>query len=183
LNRVIRHAQSAGAVEYFGGGEPQFVDEQVVVLVDQARTDGYAAGWQDGYDKGRLELGALAQRLEAAIGTAAAAMQATHHDAVHATVDAALAVAEFVVGRTAHDGDVLAGRIRDAIEALDDEDIVVSVAAADFAAFRDALDLPPQTSLEPDDHLAPGEAKVRGRWSAVDMTRRAALEVVREALS
>jgi flagellar biosynthesis/type III secretory pathway protein FliH len=183
LNRVIRHAQLADAVEYFGGGEPQFVDEHVIALVEQARTDGYAAGWQDGRDKGRLEVESLAARLEAAIRAAAAEMRHAHHDAVHTTVDAAFAVAEFIVGRTPHETSVLAARIAEAVEALDDEELVVLVASSDFGALHDVLDLAPGITLEPDDHLQPGEARVRGKWSAVEMTRRAALAVAEEALS
>jgi flagellar biosynthesis/type III secretory pathway protein FliH len=183
LNRVIRQAQLADAVEYFGGGEPQFVDEHVIALVDQARTDGYGAGWQDGRDQGRLEVEALAARLEAAVRDAAAEVRAAHHDAVHTTVDIALAVAEFVVGRTPHDTSVVASRITEAVEALDDEEIFVLVAPADFAALHEALDLPPGITLERDDHLQPGEARVRGTWSVVEMTHRAALAVAKEALS
>ena len=183
MNRVIRHAQFADAVEYFGGGEPQFVDEHVIALVEQARTDGYAAGWQAGRDKGRLEVEALTTQLEAAIRAAALEMRRAHHDAVHATVEAALAVAEFIVGRTPHDGDVLAARISEAIDALDDEELVVLVAPSEFAALHEVLDLPPGVTLEQDHHLQPGEARVRGKWSAVDMTPRAALAVARETLS
>lgn len=183
MNRVIRHAQFEDAVEYFGGGEPQFVDEHVIALVEQARTDGYAAGWAEGRDKGRLEVEALTSRLEAAIRAAAAEMKRAHHDAVHATVEAALAVAEFIVGRTPHDGAVLAARIADAVDALDDEELVVLVAPSEFAALHEVLDLPSGVTIDRDHHLQPGEAKVRGKWSAVEMTHRAALAVAREALS
>lgn len=183
MNRVIRHAQHADAVEYFGGGEPTFVDEQVVALIEQARTDGYAAGWQDGRDRGRLEAEELAARLESAIRAAVSEVRHAHHEAVHTTVDAALAVAEFIVGRVPRDGGVLAARIAEAIEALDDEELVVLVAPADVAALEDVLDLPPGVTLERDDHLQPGEARVRGKWSAVEMTHRAALAVAKEALS
>ena len=184
MNRVIRHAQLSDAVDYFGGGEPQFVDEHVAALVEQARSDGFAAGWQEGHDAGRHEVAAIVGRLDASLRDAVREMRVAHHAAVHATVDAALSVAEFVIGHAPHDGGaVMAGRIREALEALDDESIVVSVAAADWDLVSEALDLPPGVTLDRDAHLQPGEAKVRGKWSAVDMTRRAALAVVEEALS
>lgn len=183
MNRVIRSSQVAGAVAFYGGDEPRFLDEDVTALVERARREGYEQGWNDGQADGRNQVEHVAGRIETGLRTASAELQATHRAAVETTIDAALAVAEFILGRTpGEDGSVLAARIAEALQSLDDQEIVVKVNPTDHTAVADAIELPPGVTLEMDHRLQPGEAKLRGKWSAIDMTKRAALEVVREAL-
>lgn len=184
MNRVIRSSHVAEAVSFFDGGEPRFLDEDVAALVERARQEGYERGWTDGQVDGRNQMQQVASRIEAGLRTASAEMQTTHRAAVEATIDAALAVAEFILGHTPSEDDaVLVARIGEALESLDDQEIVVKVSPTDHAAVADAIELPPGVTLETDRRLQPGEAKLRGKWSAIDMTKRAALEVVREALA
>lgn len=184
MNRVIRSSQVAGAVAFFDGGEPRFLDEDVAALVERARQEGYEQGWSDGQIDGRKQMDQVAARFETSLRTASAEMQTTHRAAVEGTIDAALAVAEFILGRIpSEDGAALVARIGEALESLDDQEIVVKVSPSDHAAVADAIELPPGVTLETDNRLKSGEAKLRGKWSAIDMTQRAALEVVREALA
>ena len=81
------------------------------------------------------------------------------------------------------DAAALTERISRALESLDDEQVIISVNPADWDAVASNLQVPPDATINRDPTLQPGEARLRGTWSSVDLTREAALSVAREVLS
>ena len=126
----------------------------------------------------------MAQRIETALHAAAVAADRMRTAAVTDVIQVALAVAEYVTG-TEHISDptVIAERIALAMETLDDENVVIAVNPADWDAVAANVQLPPDATIERDPTLQTGEARLRGTWSSIDMTREAALGVAREVLS
>lgn len=182
MNRVIPHSQIGETVTYFGGQEPHFVDERVTALLDQARAEGYAQGLRDGAEAAAADAVIQVDRIAAAIQAAAAETRTALSAAASASIENALAIAEFIVGAISLDHDEMARRIAQALDTLDDEEIVVTISPSDFAGLVETLELPPGVILETHERLQHGEVKIAGKWSAIDMTRNAALDVVREVL-
>ena len=129
-------------------------------------------------------MAAIAARFEAAIQRAIAQATQLRAEVVTESIEAGLAVAEYVTGLPRPtDGTALANRIQQAIASLDDERIVIGVNSEDWALVADSIQLPANVTLDRDPSLQPGEARVRGTWSSIDMTRQAALAIAREVLS
>ena len=102
---------------------------------------------------------------------------------MHETIDTAVAIAEFVLGRAPHDdGAALARRIAEALPALDDDELTIAIHPQDWDAVGEAVQLPAGVTIERDPALRPGEARITGRWAQADLTREAALAVAREVL-
>ena len=174
----------ATAPRPYGHGAPFLVDDNMTDLIEQARAEAFEAGRREGFAAGRADMAAAAQRVESAINGAIADAVQMRADCVHETIGAALEVAEFVLGRVAHDdGASLAPRVEDALRNLDDEELTVAIHPQDWDAVRSAVRMPNGVSMERDPSLRPGEARITGRWATADLTRQAALEVAREVLS
>ncbi len=183
MNRVLRSPELAAAPSYFGGDEPRFYDENVQALVEQAEQEAYARGRADGAAEARANVGAAVARLDAALNAAGAELRRTHLATVEETLAAAIDVARFVIGRAPHDeGVAVAERVLAALDTLDDESVVVTVHPGDWEAVSGAVTVPQGVTVERDPGLHPGEARIRGTWAAVDMTREAALRVATEVL-
>jgi flagellar biosynthesis/type III secretory pathway protein FliH len=160
------------------------LDDHMAQLLEQARSEAFEAGRREGFAAGRADLGGAAGRVEAALAAAARDLTAMRDAAVHETIEAAMAIAEFVLGRAPHDdGTALARRITEALPALDDDELAIAVHPQDWDAVGEAVQLPPGVTIVRDPALRPGEARISGRWSQADFTREAALAVAREALS
>lgn len=184
MNRVIRNASLATAPQAFGPGAPVLIDDYMSQFIDQARAEAFAAGRQEGVDAGRADLAEVAGRIEAALSVAAADLVQMRTECVRSAVDAGLEVAEFILGRAPHgDGPDLAPRIEAALNKLDDEELVITVHPQDWDAISAAVRLPNGVTMESDPSLRPGEARISGRWASAELTREAALSVVREVLS
>lgn len=186
MNRVIRNAAVAAAPPAFGNGNGglRFVDDATAQLIDQARAEAFAAGRREGVAAGRAEMEGAITRVEAALRAAVQDLNEYRATAVAETLDAALDVAAFVVGELPPDeGTALAGRIENAVAALDDEDMVVAIHPQDWDSVSDLVRLPNGITLQRDPSLRPGEARVSGRWATAELTREAALQVAREVLS
>lgn len=169
---------------FFGTADAHFLDGELAELVEEARTAAYEQGHRDGLAAGRAQMTQMAQRIEMALQAAAAAADRMRTAAVTDVIQVALAVAEYVTGtRHVSDPAVLTERITLAMEGLDDENVVIGVNPADWDAVAANLQLPPDATIERDPALQPGEARLRGTWSSIDMTRDAALSVAREVLS
>jgi flagellar biosynthesis/type III secretory pathway protein FliH len=93
-------------------------------------------------------------------------------------VDLAVGLAEFVLGHAGHDGgEALMRRLGQALSLLDDRNLVVAMNNEDIALAEqiDAAGI----VIVADPDLAPGEARVTGEWARADLTRQAALEILR----
>jgi flagellar assembly protein FliH len=184
LNRVIHGAPAATAPPAFGAAGPQFVDEWVTELLEEARAEGFAAGRREGFAAGREDMAGAADRIESAIGRAVTDLKRHREEAAAELVEAALAVAEFVLGHAPHDGgEAIAARIPQALADLDDEGLVIAVHPGDWDAVSAAVQLPAAATLTRDPSLRPGEARIAGRWATAELTRNAALAIAREVMS
>ncbi len=98
-------------------------------------------------------------------------------------MDLACAIAASVLGREPSDGGAaLAARLLDVLDAVDDEALTVTVAPAEAEIVATALAGTAGVEVRTDPRLAPGEARVAGRWASADLTRTALLAAVRDAL-
>ncbi len=184
MNRVIRNAAVVSAPPAFGRSGLQFVDDTTAELIEQARAEAFEAGRREGFTAGRSDMEGAISRVDTALRTAVRELNEYRARAVDETIDAALEVAAFVVGRLpADEGAALATRIHEAIGDLDDEDMVVTVHPQDWDAVSELVRLPNGVTMQRDPALRPGEARVAGRWATADLTRDAALQVAREVLS
>ena len=160
------------------------IDDYMSQVIEQAQAEAFEAGRSEGLAAGRAETAEAAGRVEAALAAAASELVRMRTECVREAVDAGLEVAEFVLGRAAHDdGDTLAPRIEAALSNLDDEELVVTIHPQDWDAISTAVRLPNGVTLERDPSLRPGEARISGRWATAELTREAAFSVVREVLS
>ena len=153
------------------------------------------AAYQRGFEDGRARgLSEEIQRLQAAADTTRqeleAAVQAARRQLAEAAVEptravlaVALDVAETIVGSLDPVAtDTLTRRILDAVAALDDQDLVVAVHPARAKEVAAALADVPGISVQSDDALGLGDARLRGMWSRADLTVAAAFRNLREAL-
>lgn len=155
--------------------------------IDEAVAEAYTRGRRDGAADARADAAAATQRVTAAVADAGAAVISELRElraaAAEADTGLAVAIAEAVLGREPHDGGMaLLARLRDALSALDDEALTVHAHPDDAALLADALDADARVTVTPDAGLAPGEARVTGRWAEAELTRAAAWAAVREVL-
>ena len=184
MNRVIRGANVGPAPIYLDSNATRFVDGEMADLVEQARRAAYEAGYRDGYGAGSADNTAAAARVAGALDSALRAASQLRSETIVEALQAALAVAEHVVGTAPPTSpEVLVERIEQAIETLDDEAIVVSLSPGDWDQVAPTVSLPPNVTVDQDPTLTPGEARIRGTWSSIDLTRAAALDVVRRVLA
>jgi flagellar biosynthesis/type III secretory pathway protein FliH len=182
LSRVIHNATIA-TPPAFGRDGLEFIDASTADLVDRARAEAFDAGRREGFAAGKAEVQGAVGRLESAVRDAVRRLGDLRAADIEQTLSVALEIASFVVGRLPPDeGGTLARRISDAVSKLDDENVVVAVHPQDWDAVRDGVRLPNGVTMERDPSLAPGEARVAGRWATAELTREAALQVAREVL-
>lgn len=183
MNRVIRNATVATAPRAYGQGAPVLVDDYMAELIEQARTEAFAAGRREGFAAGQADMAGTAERVQNALAGAASDLVRMRTECVKDAIDAAFEVAEFVLGRTPHDdGESLIPRIEGALRNIDEEELVVVIHPQDWDAVSSAVRLPNGVTIERDPALRPGEARINGRWASAELTREAALSIAREVL-
>lgn len=182
MSKVLRNASTVEPA--YGNDGKAFVDDWMAELLDQARAEAFEAGRREGFESGRADVEGAVARIDGALRNAIRDLARYRAEAVAETIDAALQVAEFVIGEAPVDGgSALAARIGEAVDALDDEHLTVAVHPGDWDAVSGMIRLPAGVSIERDPSLRPGEARIAGRWATADLTRDAALAVAREVLS
>lgn len=156
--------------------------------VDEAAAAGYERGLADGAAAVRAEATAAEARITAALDAACAAVTAELRSVVTARVDAdvelASAIAEAVLGHEpSANGAALLALVRTALASLDETDLTVHAHPDDAAALAAGVrGSQPGLTVTADAGLGPGEARITGRWARAELTRAAALDVVRSAL-
>ncbi|MDJ0924467.1 MAG: FliH/SctL family protein [Acidimicrobiia bacterium] len=184
MNRVIRNAAIATSPRAYGHGAPVLIDDSMADIIEKARAEAFEAGRREGFAAGQADMAGAAERVQTALANAATDLVRMRSACVEDAIDAAFDVAEFVLGRTPHDdGASLGPRIAEALQAIDDEEIVIAVHPQDWEAVGSAIRLPNGVSIERDPSLRPGEARIDGRWARAELTREAALSIAREVLS
>jgi flagellar assembly protein FliH len=165
-------------------------------LVESAKQDGFATGYDEGYAEGYGQgihaaeghaamLGQLVQRLSAASDAMAAREATARADIEDQVVAAALQIAEVIIGHQLEQPDV---RGRDAIAralALAPErgDVTARLHPADLAVIDPAALVPGRTlDIIPDPTLTPGDCIVDVGACRVDARIGPALERAREVL-
>lgn len=167
--------------------DPMSIDPVVRARVEQATTLAYERGFAEGMASGRREAfttaETIADMIRAAAEDATAAMAAARQDRAAEVIQAALAIAEQVLEREPHDGGmVLLERLREALERLDDAPLRVWVSPGDLDVVRAAADAVRGVTVEADEALQPGQARVRGPWSRAELGYGVAFDLIREAL-
>lgn len=155
--------------------------------VDAAATAAYERGHRDGAAAATTAAEASADRFVAAVDHASREILAELRAmrAADASADVALAsqIAEVVLGREPHDGaQALLGRVEDALAAVDDLPLVVSVHPDDAAVIAAGLRAE-GVRVEADPTLDAGEARIDGPWARAELTRQAAWDAVHDALA
>lgn len=161
-------------------------DPVVRDLVVRAAEEAHARGRQEGVREGMAMAAEHAEHLAAtvadAIPRAVASAEAARVEQVEAMLDLAVGVAEAVLGREPHDGgEAIAAQVRAALDQVVEPHATVHVHPDDVDLVARALADRP-VEVTGDHTLAPGDARVRGGWAEVDLTRTAVWRAIREVL-
>jgi flagellar biosynthesis/type III secretory pathway protein FliH len=149
----------------------------------RGRAEGETAGRAAGYAEAEADLmramGAVRSAFEATVATC---QDLRRHESAE-VVALAAGIAQTVVGREpSRDAVELLAQVRDALEVLDDPTLVVSANPRDIAVLERGLSDFVGLAVHADASLAPGEARVVGRWANASLTRDAAWEAVAAVL-
>lgn len=145
---------------------------------ERGREEGHREGVAAAADHARELAAALAEALERA--TTAAATARTEQ--VEALFEMGVAIAEAVLGHEPHDGgQAVAARVREALDQVVEPAATVHVHPGDHDLVARAL-ADRGVEVVEDPTLVPGDARVRGGWAEVDLTRATALQAIRGVL-
>lgn len=184
MTRVLRQAGVADRPRIVGSPVDAPPDPELVALLQDAATQGYERGREAGLREGRAT---VASQVPAAVGAAfdegvraLAGWQQAHASDV---VGLAVEIARRVLGREpSEETTLLAGRVEQALAALDDSPLTISVHPSDLEATAAGVADREGVSASPDPSLRPGEARITGPWSRADLTREAGLAAIAGAL-
>lgn len=162
-------------------------DPVVRDLVDRASADAYERGRRDGYDQGAAAVDRTREELVSTLATAADQAARTSREArdhvIGEAVELALAIATAILGREPHDGGAaVAAQVRETLSRVEDPAPVVRVHPDDASVVTMAVADLRSVTVEPDQSLAPGEARIRGGWADADLTRATAFAAIRKEL-
>lgn len=182
MSRLLTMPSLAGEPRTLGAPEPS-LDAAMSALLEQVAADAYARGVRDGAAQASGAIEASVMQLLAAIARAAGELRQVAADA---DVQLALEIARAVLDREPADaGQDLLDRILAALAAVDDDGLTVQLNPQDAAAIGAELErlaalhgTPVRVSPEP--AMAPGDARVVGRWSRADLGRDAAFAAVQQ---
>lgn len=159
------------------------LDEFVRARVSEARAAAFDEGRRHGAEQARQDLGAALERIESAFASVRSDLRALQQARAGAAVDLAEVMATAVLGRVPHDGgEVLLGRLREALGRLDDAPLTVRVHPTDAELVTAAVARAGEVAVTADPALPAGEAVVEGAWARADLTRAAAWDAIRDLL-
>ncbi len=172
-NSVLRAPRLADTPIVMGADHRGILPPAMTSLLESVRAEaheaGYAAGRRDAVAEVAAAAAQASARLTQAVAAARAEMAAAIDEHAPSVISIAIELAKAVVGDAAIDaGAALADRILEALEHVDDDEIVIRVSPADVDRLRAVL--PAGLSVEPDPGLAAGDAVATGRWARIDMT-------------
>jgi flagellar biosynthesis/type III secretory pathway protein FliH len=163
------------------GAPDPVLDEATRSVVEQLCADAYQRGCADGAARASAQAEAAATSLIAVVQRVDAEL---HTVAARADIELALRIAAAVLDREPADDTVqLLGRIESAMAGIDDDPLVVHVSAKDLEPIATGVTAwsanhGTQVQVVADPAVAPGEARVSGRWGHADLTRQGAWEAV-----
>jgi flagellar biosynthesis/type III secretory pathway protein FliH len=177
LPEVLR-IEVGDEVRRLGAPDP-VLDPAMAAIVESAAAAAEGHGYREGERAGRAAAEAAAERGAAAIVDAVQGVRdeirSQREAACRATLDVAERLAREVVGRTPpDDAMVVLDRVRQVIDALDDDHLEIRVHPDDEAALAGHLD-DARLQLVADPSVASGDARVLGAWGGAELTREALL--------
>lgn len=187
MSRVLQQAPVSGEVRAIGHPDGALVVGDLRILLDDAVAAATERGRQEGLAAARADALAAADRIGACIRDAVEdglhRLREQRKEEAAEVVAMALEIAGVVLGREpAADAGLLAGRIRAALEELEDVSLRAFVNPADRDLVAPALADLADVEVLADPAIAAGESRIKGRWSDAALTRASALEAVRRAL-
>lgn len=180
MSRLL-HAPAVGDAARRLDAPAPVLDQATRELLARTEADAFARGRAEGERAAQQATAAAAERAAQAMADAvsAVAVQLRADATARAAdvVDVARRLAEAVLDHElTAGGTALLDRVRAAVDVLDHGPFTVHVAATDHGLLADhGHALPAGTSVEVDDRLAPGEARITGPWSGADLTLDAVL--------
>jgi flagellar assembly protein FliH len=185
LRRLLAAVEVDAEARTLGRPDPA-LDAATRAVLEQAVAEAHARGVRDGIAQATAAAGDAASRVVAAVQRAEASLRAV---AAAADVELALAIAAAVLDREpADEGQVLLERVAEVLARLDDERVAVHLHPDDARDLAEHVERAAAAAglvvdLVPDPSIAPGEARLGGRWSRADLTRAGALAAVAELLA
>lgn len=168
-------------------GDATAYDSEIRTMIESAAQEAYLRGRDEGFDAGyesaAANLERLTQSVKASVTSGIAELQSWRAQDATDVVALAVAIAERVIGAEPRAGGVaVAERVREALAAIDDKPLTVLAHPDDADAVRGALaDL--SIDVVADASVQPGDARVRGPWSQIELTTQAAWDAVNRALA
>lgn len=161
-------------------------DPVVRDLVDRAAARAHERGREEGHREGvaaaTTHARELADALTEALERATTAAASARTEQVEAVLELGVAIAEAVLGHEPHDGgQAVAVRVREALDQVVEPAATVHVHPGDHDLVARAL-ADRGVEVVEDSTLAPGDARVRGGWAEVDLTRATAWQALRGVL-
>ena len=183
MNRVIRGSLVDEAPQFFRDG-PVFVSRETEAMIEQAAAKAYERGLQEGRRRGLAELQLGTDSIRAALASSLTEARRIHETNAAETLEAAVRIAEFVLGHAAHDeGVAVAARINEAMADLDGGPFTIAVSPTDVESATAAMAAEAGASVVADPALTRGEARIRGSWGTAELTHQVALDAARRAFS
>ena len=180
LGRVLRNVAVSGRAPLDPAAAAVVVGESTATAYER----GFAAGVVAARREGAETVEGVAAGIDRALEGVRSHLAELRRVQAEALLGAALEAAEAILGAAPPiDADTLAERVRRALAAIDDDPLTVFLSGADREVLGEALAVRFGVEIAEDPGLQPGEARVRGPWAQADLTRRAALEAIREALA
>jgi flagellar biosynthesis/type III secretory pathway protein FliH len=183
-SRIVRNAVFLDEARYEPSESPRLLAD----LGGDTFSEAYERGRRDGLLEGRVasdaSVAALGERIAAAFEVSIDELRRLQQERTAVLLSEAIAIAEFIVGRDlGATAESLVPRIEEALGFIDDAPLTVAVSPTDLESVARALEGRSRLEVTADTDLGPGEARVTGPWVEADITLRAAVDAVREALA
>ncbi len=184
MSRVLRRPAVVGHARRLEVPSPGAVPVELRALLEAERAEAFERGRAAGLEEGRAaaagEVVRLLEGIRAALQEGIEALDRWRGSEADRVVDLALRIVRHVLGREPVETAWLIERVREALAAIDDAPLELSVHPEHVGPLREALS---DVTVRGDTSLAPGEARLRGPWSSAELTFDAACEAISEALA
>jgi flagellar biosynthesis/type III secretory pathway protein FliH len=184
---VLRQPFLGTEAQVIGSNDARYVDAHQSKRLDEAQRAGYDQGFADGAKAAeaaaRRSADAAAQRLRTASQDAVGALVSTTVQLVPELMDLAIRIARHIVDEVPEQVSAsLESRIAAALGQIDDEHLTVYVSPLDAGEVTAGFATNPHLTMEIDESLRPGEARIDGRWAHADLTLETAWSLVEASL-
>ena len=184
---VLRQPFLGTDARVIGSTDAGYVDPHQSKRLDEAQRAGYDQGFADGAKAAeaaaRRSADAAAQRLRTASQDSVGALVSTTLQLVPELMDLAIRIAKHIVDEVPEQVSAsLESRIAAALGQIDDEQLVVFVSPVDAGEVSSGVATNPNLTMQVDESLRPGEARIDGRWVHADLTLSTAWSMVEASL-